>query len=139
MSIRLIASAAMTMALLVGTAVLSRPTTAADPVALKTVRPASERFSTSFPAWIIAQAHRMGLVTYGEFVSTPYRVGIEAGVDALPEMGRYELGVIPDELQKPLVEDPAGAAAIRRLGSPPDRAETRQPARRARHHDQRRI
>jgi len=45
--------------------------------------------------WIIAQAHRMGLVTYGEFVSTPYRVGIEAGVDALPEMGRYELGVIP--------------------------------------------
>jgi hypothetical protein len=61
--------------------------------------------------WIIAQAHRMGLVTYGEFVSTPYRVGIAAGVDALPEMGRYELGVIPDELQKPLVEDPAGAAA----------------------------
>lgn len=61
--------------------------------------------------WIITHAHQMGLVTYGEFVSTPYRVGIEAGVDALPEMGRYGLGVIPTELQKPLVEDSAGAAA----------------------------
>lgn len=61
--------------------------------------------------WIIAQAHTMGLVTYGEFVSTPYRVGIEAGVDALLHMGRYELGDIPDELQQPLVDDPEGAAA----------------------------
>lgn len=61
--------------------------------------------------WIIAHAHQAGLATYGEFVSTPYKVGIEAGVDALPHMGRYELGVIPDELQKPLVEDPEGSAA----------------------------
>ena len=61
--------------------------------------------------WIISHAHQGGLVTYGEFVSTPYRVGIEAGVDALPFMGHYELGVIPDELQKPLVEDSAGSAA----------------------------
>lgn len=61
--------------------------------------------------WIIARAHQMGLVTYGEFVSTPYEVGVEAGVDALPSMGRYELGVIPDELQRPLVEDSEGAAA----------------------------
>lgn len=61
--------------------------------------------------WIIAHAHQFGLATYGEFVSTPYRVGIEAGVDALPEMGRYELGVIPDELQMPLVEAPEGTAA----------------------------
>jgi hypothetical protein len=53
----------------------------------------------------------MGLVTYGEFVSTPYQVGIEAGVDALPMMGRYELGVIPEELQRPLVEDPVGPAS----------------------------
>lgn len=60
---------------------------------------------------IIARAHQLGLITYGEFVSTPYRVGIEAGVDALLHMGRYELGVIPDELQAPLVEDPGGAAA----------------------------
>jgi hypothetical protein len=60
--------------------------------------------------WIIARAHQMGLVTYGEFVSTPYAVGVEAGVDALPHMGRYELGVVPDELQRPLVEDSEGPA-----------------------------
>jgi hypothetical protein len=61
--------------------------------------------------WIIARAHQMGLVTYGEFVSTPYSVGVEAGVDALVHMGRYELGVIPDELQRPLVDDSEGSAA----------------------------
>jgi hypothetical protein len=61
--------------------------------------------------WIVAHAHQIGLVTYGEFVSTPYKVGIEAGVDALPHMGRYELGLIPDELQKPLLEDAEGTAA----------------------------
>jgi hypothetical protein len=61
--------------------------------------------------WIIDRAHQMGLVTYGEFVATPYRVGVEAGVDALPHMGQYELGVIPDELATPLVDDPDGAAA----------------------------
>jgi hypothetical protein len=61
--------------------------------------------------WIIARAHQMGLITYGEFVATPYNVGVEAGVDALPHMGRYELGVIPDELERPLVEDSDGTAA----------------------------
>lgn len=61
--------------------------------------------------WIITRAHQLGLVTYGEFVSTPYSVGIDAGVDVLLHMGRYELGVIPDELQRPLVDDPFGAAA----------------------------
>ena len=61
--------------------------------------------------WIVAHAHQMGLATYGEFVSTPYTVGIEAGVDALPHMGRYELGVIPDELQQPLVDNSEGPAA----------------------------
>ncbi len=61
--------------------------------------------------WIITHAHQMGLVTYGQFVATPYRVAIEDGVDVLLHMGRYELGVIPDELQRPLVEDPYGAAA----------------------------
>jgi hypothetical protein len=66
--------------------------------------------------WIIAHAHQMGLVTYGEFVSTPYKVGIEAGVDALPQMGRYELGVIPDELQRPLVEESEGTAASTAYG-----------------------
>jgi hypothetical protein len=61
--------------------------------------------------WIIAHAHQMGLVTYGEFVATPYSVGLDAGVDALVHIGRYELGVIPDELQRPLVDDPYGSAA----------------------------
>lgn len=61
--------------------------------------------------WIIAHAHQLGLITYGDFVATPYRVGIEAGVDALPQMGQYELGVVPDELQIPLAEDPYGASA----------------------------
>ncbi|MGA2569373.1 MAG: amidohydrolase family protein [Terracidiphilus sp.] len=61
--------------------------------------------------WIVARAHEMGLVTYGDFVSTPYRVGVEAGVDALVHMDRYLLGVIPDELQRPLVEDPEGPSA----------------------------
>jgi hypothetical protein len=60
---------------------------------------------------IISHAHQMGLVTYGEFVATPYSVGVEAGVDTLVHMGRYELGVIPDELKRPLVEDPEGSAA----------------------------
>lgn len=61
--------------------------------------------------WIITRAHQLGLVTYGEFISTPYSVGIDAGVDVLLHMGRYELGVIPDELQRPLVSDPYGTAA----------------------------
>jgi hypothetical protein len=61
--------------------------------------------------WIIVHAHQMGMATYGQFVSTPYRVGVEAGVDVLLHMGRYELGVIPDELQRPLVEDAYGMAA----------------------------
>jgi hypothetical protein len=61
--------------------------------------------------WIIAHAHQMGLATYGEFVATPYEVGVAAGVDVLVHMGRYELGVIPDELQRPLVDDSEGMAA----------------------------
>jgi hypothetical protein len=61
--------------------------------------------------WIIAHAHELGLITYGQFVSTPYRVGIESGVDALAGMDHYDLGVIPDELQRPLVDDPDGPSA----------------------------
>jgi hypothetical protein len=61
--------------------------------------------------WIIARAHEMGLVTYGEFVATPYRVGDEAGVDSLVKMDHYDLGFIPDELQRPLVDDPDGPSA----------------------------
>jgi Amidohydrolase family len=61
--------------------------------------------------WIIARAHQMGLITYGEFVATPYQVGIESNVDVLLHMSRYELGIIPDELQRPLVDDQEGSAA----------------------------
>ena len=57
---------------------------------------------------LIGRAHQMGLITYGEFVATPFRVGIEAGADALVHMGSYELGAIPDELQQPLAADPDG-------------------------------
>ena len=60
---------------------------------------------------IIARAHQLGLVTYGEFVATSYTVGVEAGVDSLLHMERYDLGVIPEELQRPLVDDPEGPAA----------------------------
>jgi hypothetical protein len=65
--------------------------------------------------WIIARAHELGLITYGQFVATPYRVGIEAGVDALVGMDHYDLGVIPDELQRPLVDDPDGSSATTAL------------------------
>jgi hypothetical protein len=61
--------------------------------------------------WIMIHAHQMGLATYGEFVSTPYTVAIDAGVDVLLHMGRYELGVIPDELQRPLVDNSEGPAS----------------------------
>ena len=53
----------------------------------------------------------MGLIAYGEFVATPYKVGVDAGVDVLLHMSRYELGVVPDELQRPLVDEPYGAPA----------------------------
>lgn len=65
--------------------------------------------------WILSRAHQMGLVTYAEFAATPYRVGIESGVDVLLHMGRYELGLIPDELQRPLIDDPIGSAATTAL------------------------
>lgn len=61
--------------------------------------------------WIITHAHQMGIATYGEFASTPYRVAIDSGVDVLLHMSRYELGVVPDELQRPLVDAPDGPAA----------------------------
>jgi hypothetical protein len=60
---------------------------------------------------IVARAHQLGLVTYGEFVATSYTVGVEAGVDSLLHMEHYDLGVIPEELQRPLVEDPEGPSA----------------------------
>lgn len=65
--------------------------------------------------WIISRAHDLHLMTYGNFVATPDRVGDEAGVDVLLHMDRYILGVIPTELQTPLVDDPFGPAAMTAL------------------------
>lgn len=61
--------------------------------------------------WIVSRAHDVHLVTYGDFVATPYRVGVESGVDAVVHMNHFILGVIPDELQAPLVDDPYGPSA----------------------------
>jgi hypothetical protein len=60
--------------------------------------------------FIISESHRLGLITYGEFISTPYDDGLKDGVDVLLHMTRYELGLVPVRLQQPLVQDPEGAA-----------------------------
>ena len=60
--------------------------------------------------FIIAECHRFGLITYGEFNATPYSDALRDGVDVLLHMSRYELGLIPSRLQEPLVRDPEGAA-----------------------------
>lgn len=61
---------------------------------------------------IIAECHRLGLITYGEFISTAYADALEEGVDVLLHMTRYELGLVPARLQEPLVKvkDPDGPA-----------------------------
>jgi hypothetical protein len=75
-------------------------------------------------AAIISQSHKLGMVTYGEFIATPYQAGIENGVDALLHMSRYELGLTPETLLPKLTTAPEGhdaneayAAAI---SLPPD-------------------
>ena len=60
--------------------------------------------------FIIAECHRLGLITYGEFISTPYADGLKDGVDVLLHMTRYELGLVPSPLLQPLVKDPEGPA-----------------------------
>jgi hypothetical protein len=60
--------------------------------------------------FIIAECHRFGLITYGEFIATPYSDALKDGIDVLLHMSRYELGLIPSRLQEPLVRDPFGAA-----------------------------
>ena len=65
--------------------------------------------------WIVTHAHELHMGVYGNFVATPDRVGIEAEVDALVHSSRYTLGVIPDELQRPLFDDPFGPAAATAL------------------------
>jgi hypothetical protein len=61
--------------------------------------------------WIVNHSHELHMAVYGDFVATPDRVGVEAGVDALVHSDHYTLGVIPDELQRPLVDDPYGPSA----------------------------
>jgi hypothetical protein len=62
-------------------------------------------------AAIISQSRKLGMVTYGEFVATPYQVGIESGVDALLHMSRYELGLAPSPLLTKLAAQPEGKDA----------------------------
>lgn len=61
--------------------------------------------------WILEHARGLGLATYGVFAATPVRLGVNDGVDVLLHMGRYEIGVVPDELQQPLSDDAYDAAA----------------------------
>jgi hypothetical protein len=81
-------------------------------------------------AAIISQSHRLGMVTYGEFVATPYHSGVENGVDALLHMSRYELGMAPPELLQTLAADPEGRAAdeayVTAIRQPPDSAPVRE-------------
>ncbi len=60
---------------------------------------------------IIAESHRLGMVAYGEFIATPYADGIAEGVDVLLHMSRYELGLAPAALIRPLASAPYGEAA----------------------------
>ena len=62
-------------------------------------------------AAIITQSRKLGMVTYGEFVATPYQAGIENGVDALLHMSRYELGLAPATLLPKLTSAPEGKDA----------------------------
>ena len=60
--------------------------------------------------FIISECHRLGLITYGEFIATPYSDALMDGIDVLLHMSRYELGLIPSRLHEPLLQDPFGAA-----------------------------
>ncbi len=61
--------------------------------------------------WILEHARGLGLATYGVFAATPVRLAVSSNVDTLVHMGRYEIGVIPDELQQPLADDAYDAAS----------------------------
>jgi hypothetical protein len=59
---------------------------------------------------ILEECHRLRLATYGEFIATPYADGLAGGVNVLLHTTRYELGLVPEALQRPLVADPEGKA-----------------------------
>jgi hypothetical protein len=56
--------------------------------------------------FIIARSHQLGMVTYGELISTPFSAALTFGVDSLLHMTRYELGLLPPAIQQPLIVDP---------------------------------
>ncbi len=60
---------------------------------------------------IIKDASARHLVTYGEFVATPYQAAIEAGVTVLLHMTRLELGLAPTPMLEFAVHDPDGRGA----------------------------
>jgi hypothetical protein len=60
---------------------------------------------------ILAKARKLGIPTYGEFIATPYSEAIDHGVSLLLHMTRYELGLIPPAIQRPLAADPEGPLA----------------------------
>jgi hypothetical protein len=61
---------------------------------------------------IISECHRLGLITYGEFISTPYADGLKDGVDVLLHMTRYELGLVPSRLQQPAEKRSGGRGIL---------------------------
>ena len=67
--------------------------------------------NTEGTAAIIAQANRAHVVTYGEFVATPYQAGIADGVTVLLHMSRLELGLAPLAFQREAAADPEGRGA----------------------------
>lgn len=60
---------------------------------------------------IVEQARQLHIATYGEFISTPYQVGLDAGTTTLLHMTRFELGLVPADPE--LATDPEGKAANR--------------------------
>ncbi len=62
---------------------------------------------------ILTKARELGMATYGEFVATSYSEAIGEGVSLLLHMTRYELGMIPDEMQRGLAADPEGPGAAK--------------------------
>jgi hypothetical protein len=61
-------------------------------------------------AAIVSQSRALHMVTYGEFIATPYQAGIAAGVTSLLHMTRLELGLAPPDLIATAAADPEGKA-----------------------------
>ncbi len=55
---------------------------------------------------IVKEGHKLGLVTYGEFISTRYSDALQDGIDVLLHMSRYELGLFREVRETILSETP---------------------------------